>query len=571
MTETTTPVLVVGGGLTGLSAAVFLAWQGIPVVLVERRTDTSIDPKARVINPRTMELYRAVGLERAIRAIRSPIAGHTVVAHAPSLVEPERLRLPTALAEDVSGLSPCGWATIDQNQLEPLLRDRAAALGVDLRFGCALRALHDVRDGVIALLRDRTGREHRVHARHVIAADGPRSPVRAALGIPHDGPGALTRLLSVYFRADLSGPLAGRKIVALILHNPAVRGTLTPLNRDGHWRFSISLGPGEEPAAYPMGRCLELLRAALGVDLPVHVDRLSATPWEISAQVARTVRAGRVFVAGDAAHVMPPIGAFGASTGVQDAFNLAWKLALVHRGAAGEALLDTYESERLPVARRMTREALRRYEFGQGRGPGRGHGGPAAQRNSIFGYAYREGAFIPDPDTDRTDTDLIATDHARTAVPDLADDECLIEDPDHPSGRPGSRAPHVVLRRDGVDLSAVDLFGNGLRLLAGPAAVGWEEAVHTVATRTGLEVVCHRIGDRLRDVADAFPSHYGIGPDGAVLVRPDGFVAWRTRTAVPDPEVVLADVVDRVLCRATDRPQWTGPRPVPAGAAEVAG
>lgn len=551
MTETTTPVLVVGGGLTGLSAAVFLAWQGIPVVLAERHARTSLDPKARVINPRTMELYRAVGLEPAIRATRSPIEGHTVVAHAPSLVAPERLRLPTALTEDVGGLSPCGWATVDQNQLEPLLRDRAGDVGVDLRFGTEVEALHDTGDRVVAVLRDRAdGRKREVSARHVIAADGAHSPVRAMLGIPHEGPGALARLVSVYFRADLTEPLAGRRFIAAILHNRAVRGTLTPLDRDGHWRFSISTGPDEDVSSYTEPRCVELLRAALGVDLPVEVDRVSDSPWEISARVARTMRVGRVFVAGDAAHVMPPIGAFGASTGVQDAFDLAWKLALVHHGLAGEALLDTYERERLPVARFTTREALRRYEIGQGRSRDERHEAPADQRNAIFGYAHREGAFIEEP---------------VTGLPDRAVDECVVEDPDDPSGRPGSRAPHVALRRDGVEMSAVDLFGRGLRLLAGPAAVGWGEAADAVAGRTGLDLVCHRIGDRLRDVDDAFPSRYGIGADGAVLVRPDGFVAWRARTGVPSPEAVLTDVVDRVLCRPPDRQR------VPVAAAEVAG
>ncbi len=547
MTDTTTPVLVVGGGLCGLSAAVFLAWRGVRATVVERHAGTSTDPKARVISPRTMELYRIVGLESAIRATRSPIEGHTVVAHAPSLVAPERLRLPTALNEDIGGLSPCDWAAIDQDQLEPLLRDRAADMGADLRFGTEVRALRETGDGVVAVLRDRVGgREHEMSARHVIAADGAHSPVRAMLGIPHDGPGALTRLLSVWFHADLTGPMAGRRIIAMVLRNSTVRGTLTPLRRGGYWRFSISIGPDEDPSSYTERRCLELLRSALGVDLPVEVERVSDSPWEVSAQVARTVRVGRVFVAGDAAHVMPPIGAFGASTGVQDAFNLAWKLDLVHRGLAGEALLDTYESERLPVARRTVREAVRRYELGQGlRRAGVGEA-PAAQRNTIFGYTYRAGAFVAEPWAD-----------------DPVGGECVVEDPDRPSGRPGSRAPHVVLHRDDEVLSTVDLFGRGLVLLTGPTAVGWEEAARAVADRTGLDLTGHRVGDRLRDVDGAFPLRYGIGPDGAVLVRPDGFVAWRSPHGVPAPEAVLADVVDRVLHRAGDR------RRVPVGAAEA--
>ncbi|MEU4744213.1 FAD-dependent monooxygenase [Actinosynnema sp. NPDC023658] len=551
MAETTTPVLVVGGGLCGLSAAIFLAWQGVPVTLVERHADTSADPKARVVNPRTMELYRAVGLEAAIRSVRSGIEGHTVVAHAPTLAAPERVRVPTVLTEDVGALSPCEWAAIDQDQLEPILRDHASDIGVDLRFGTELRALRDTGDLVVAVLHDRaTNRDHEVCARHVVAADGCHSPVRAMLGIPHDGPGALARLISVHFRADLTGPLAGRRIIAAILHNETVRGTLIPLDRDRHWRFSIAIGPDEDPAAYPERRCLELVRAALGVDVPVEVIRVPDAPWEISAHVTRAARVGRVFVAGDAAHVMPPIGAFGASTGVQDAFNLAWKLALVHRGVAGEALLDTYEDERLPVARRTTREAVLRYEVGQGRRRTGAGEAPDAQRNMMFGYAYGRGAFVGEPDA---------------GVPDALPGECVVEDPARPSGRPGSRAPHVVLRRDGVTLSTVDLLGRGFRLLTGHAASGWEEAADAVAGRVGLDLACHRIGGRLHDVEGVFPVRYGVGRDGAVLVRPDGMVAWRTRDAVADPTAVLADVVDRVLCRPARRQH------VPVGAAEAAG
>ncbi|MGM1059872.1 FAD-dependent monooxygenase [Saccharothrix sp. Mg75] len=487
------PALIAGGGVVGLSAAVFLAHAGVPCLLAERRSGPLAEPRARSLNPPTVELYRAVGLERAIRAVRSPIADHTVVAHAESVAGPERVRLP----ERGTAGGPGEWAPIDQDQLEPVLRDHARASGADVRYGTEVVAVEQVPDGVLVTLRsggDGDG-DVRVHAGHLVVADGAHSPLRRLLDIGHSGPGTVARKLDVRFTADLSAPLAGRRVVALTVANAAVRGFLTSVDGARRWRFAISLEPGQTAADFTERRCADLVRAAIGVDgLPVTVDRVAGTTWDVAGRVADRMRVGRVLLAGDAAHTMPPVGSFGVATGVQDAFNLAWKLGLVHRGVAGEELMASYEAERLPVAWATTTLCVERYRVLNG-GPGDAAANGARRGRLMFECAYAEGAFVPDPD--------------------------------HP------RSTRVA--------GAADLLG-GWALLTGAAARGWEEA----AARAVVPITCRSAPDL-------------VAADGAVLVRPDGFAAWRGT----DPGSLHA-ALDRVLCR-------TGPDAAGADIAGVAG
>ncbi|PSL51485.1 2-polyprenyl-6-methoxyphenol hydroxylase-like FAD-dependent oxidoreductase [Saccharothrix carnea] len=517
------PVLIAGGGVTGLSAAVFLAWHGVPTMLVERREQPLADPRARALNPRTMELYRAVDLEEAIRQVRSPIADHGVVAHARTVAGPELTRLPDRLGTDTGALSPCDWAAIDQNQLEPLLRDRAASDGVDVRYNTEAVAVTNRPNGVEAFLRShRTGHEQRVRADYLVAADGAHSPLRRMLDIGHDDTGTLARKVNVYFDADLREVLRGRKIVALTVRNPAVQGFLTSVDGVKRWRFAISLAPGED-GAITETRCVQLLRAAIGVDdLPLVIERVSETPWEIAGRVSHRMCTGRVFIAGDAAHTMPPVGTFGVATGVQDAFNLAWKIALHHRDLAGPGLLTSYETERLPVARHTTRLTVDRYGLVNGRS-GDARESARGQRMTMFGYTYPAGAISPNG-----------------ATPDL------VEDPDHPSGAPGTRAPHVLLEHRGKPLSPVDLMGRDFTLLTDTTDTDWAGIAAEAAARTGINIGHCRIGHPSHNRTDPAARHYRLD-GGAILIRPDGFIAWRAPTST-DRETFIA-ALDRILFR----------------------
>ena len=230
---------------------------------------------------------------------------------------------------------------------------------------------------------------------------------------------------------------------------------------------------------------------------------------------------------------MPPNGGYGGNTGVQDAHNLAWKLAAVLGGTAGDALLDSYEAERRPIGRLTIEQAYTRYArrvvpelAGDAELP------PLVDDLSMeIGYRYRSNAIVAEGD----------------------DDGALTEHPSTARGRPGSRAPHVALARDGMRLSTLDLFGQGFVLLAGPQGAAWRGAAAQAAAATGVPIDVHVAGNGdgdggdVEDPAGRLPEAYGLQRDGAALVRPDGFVAWRSVAAADEPAEALERVVRSTL------------------------
>ncbi|UUN27420.1 FAD-dependent oxidoreductase [Streptomyces sp. FIT100] len=520
MKQEKTQVAIVGGGLTGLSAAVFLAAHGVHATLLERHPDTSTHPKARAINPRTMELYRAVGMEERVRAGRSPISGNTDLVHVETLAGEERVRMPNASPEDIGRISPTQWTLIDQNQLEPILRERAVEAGADVRFHTRVDAVEEDTGGVLLRTTDLgSGKSTELRAAYVIAADGSRSPVREMLSIGAHGRGTITDLVSFFFEADLEPALRGRKIIAAYVNNPEVRGTIIPIDNDRRWVINVSFFPerGESAADFTEERCVELVRAAVGIPgLPLKIESVAMPAWDISARVADAFATRRVFFAGDAAHVMPPTGAFGASTGIQDAYNLAWKLALVLEGKAGPGLLESYGAERRPVAEETVKQAMLRFAVREGKQFRDVADELLDETTMTFGYCYPAGAVV-----------------AESGAPDA-----LIEDPEHPSGRPGARAPHVPLKGERGPLSTLDLFGDGFVLLADSAGGRWAETAARAARELGLTLTVHAIGPGagLADEDGRFRQRYGLAAGGAVLVRPDGFVCWRSTTGRPGEE-----------------------------------
>jgi hypothetical protein len=275
-------------------------------------------------------------------------------------------------------------------------------------------------------------------------------------------------------------------------------------------------------------RCVAWVREALGApdDFAVEVENVQR--WNAQADVAERFRDGRVFLAGDATHVMPPTGGYGGNTGVHDAFNLAWKLAYVLDDRAAPALLDTYEPERQPVARLTVEQAYARYVLRLDKSLGTDDLAPIVEDALIdLGYRYRSAAIASEP----------------------GDDDADWEDPRVPTGRPGFRAPHVELVRNGSGLSTLDLSGTSFVLLTGEGGEAWVEAASPAASDLGAPVDAFRVGADLDDPSGSFFSSYGIETDGASLVRPDGHVVWRAPTAVEDPRGALTAALALALCR----------------------
>ncbi|MFE0522289.1 FAD-dependent oxidoreductase [Streptomyces sp. NPDC058954] len=534
-----TPVLIVGGSLVGLSTSLFLGRLGVEHTLVERHAGTSIHPRGRGNNVRTMELFRVAGVEPAIHRAAATLAGNHGILQTPTLVGDagEWLFRQIDPGGGLARFSPSGWCLCSQNDLEPVLLEHARRLGGDLRFATEMMSFDAGPTGVTAVVKSReTGEHTTIRADYLVAADGPRSPVREQLGIGQSGPGDLFHNVSVTFRSRRLAEVVGeRRFIVCYLTSPDADGALLPVDNVENWVFHAPWHPehGETLEEFTDERCVEHIRRAVGVaDLDVEIT--GRAPWHAAQRVARSYRSGRVFLAGDSAHEMSPTGAFGSNTGIQDAHNLAWKLAAVLGGWAGEGLLETYDAERRPVAEATSaRAAARSAEHshpGFAPPPGAGAGGP--QRgilNVALGYRYPQGA-------------VVGTDPTAPVVPDgLA-----------LTGEPGSRAPHMWVRHHGERISTLDLYEKSLVLLSGAGEPGgWHEAAVRLAAQTPVPVESYRVGsgpdaELVPEEGADWAQCHGTEAGGAVLVRPDGFVAWRSPGPVPDAESTLRQVLTAV-------------------------
>jgi 2-polyprenyl-6-methoxyphenol hydroxylase-like FAD-dependent oxidoreductase len=523
------PVLIVGGGPVGLTASILLARHGVRSCLVERHPGTATHPKARGINARTMEMYRQIGVEDAIRAAGLPPDRARFIVWARSLAGEElERRVPWRASAESSTVSPVRNCLCAQDALEPVLREHAERAGGELRFDVELRDFAQDGDGVTAtLVARRSGATSVVRARYVIAADGAQSRIRRALGVAMIGREDVYESVNVLLHADLRRWTQDRPAALYFIEHPELKATFLTINGIDRWGFLVnSLSAyGLNAADFTPERTLELVRLAAGVpDLAATI--LGIAPWTASAHVAERYTHGRIFLAGDAAHEMPPTGGFGLNTGVQDVHNLAWKLAAVLRGSAAPALLDTYDAERRPVGQAITEQSLAN-SISMGR---LGHQAPGFARPEylneqglIFGASYESPAIVPDGSPPANVGNRI-TDYV-------------------PDGRPGGRAPHVWLTRDGDRLSTVDLVGQRFTLLA--SGRGWRRVAET--TRVPLDVITIGADGELTDADGEWHKIYGVENGGAVVVRPDGYIAWRTPRAVSDPTAALSDALSAIL------------------------
>ncbi|WP_327085918.1 FAD-dependent monooxygenase [Nonomuraea sp. NBC_01738] len=524
MNDVRVPVLIVGGGPVGLSAALFLGSHGVRTLLVEKRDGTSQLPRAPGLQARTMELFRAAGAQQEIRALEVGDShayfeggilqvrtfaeiDDAVVLEAPSLDGPE------ISPERVMG---CG-----QDRYERVLVDVVRQRGSEVRFGTRLIAFTQDEDGVTAEIEDlATGERQTVVADYLIGADGANSRTRQRLGLQREGRGTVFNALSIYFRApELEELLKGRKFI--LCYATAAPGTLMGLSRlhgVDPWLAAPLYYPerGETPADYPDERCVDIVRTASGKQ-DMKVEIVAKVPWQGAQLVAESFRSGRVFLAGDAAHVHPPAGGFGANTGIHDAHNLAWKLTAALAGWGGEALLDSYDAERRGVGRAMAEQAMVRNRIRHGYADEETVASMVDDIIITLGYRYR--------------SEMITGGSDRPVLtPDLK-----------LNGEPGTRAPHVWVERDGASVSTIDLFWEGFVLLTGSRGEAWGRAAGRLAASGKAPIRAYRVaadGDLVpvdRDWADA----YGVTAEGAVLVRPDAFVAWRSPGPGADPDAEL--------------------------------
>lgn len=512
------PVLIVGAGAAGLATSALLAKYGVRSMLIEKRREVFIYPKARNLSFRSLEILRGLGLSDQVHAVADGVSGMVVKPTLNSVDQAPAIDVDAIFAPFV-GLSPEPPAQYcPQSKLEPMLLADTRRRGSEVRYGTELVSLEQDDAGVTVVVRERDSRStETVRAQYVVAADGVHSPIREALGVTTSGYGALPIfVVFVYFKAPW------RRFVPALgdgdgvqVKNPDVDGIFLVAQGDlGMFITTYLPGEGETAEQFTAERCVELLTKAIGER--IDIDVIEIAPWQPYERVADQFACGRVFFVGDAAHTMPPFKAGGANTAIQSADNLAWKLAAVVNGVADPALLSTYHAERHPVGRFNARQSLTGPTLALIRldddRPQLQPDEEAPMFALLAGYQYHSAAVISGAPAPAGPGTVSLVDELR--------------------GQPGTRVPHVWVR-DGV--STLDLLGPGFTVLATDER--WCAAAASVSLAT------HRIDSH------EWATITGLAPDGALLVRPDGFVGWRAETLPTDPESELRRALSTILGR----------------------
>ncbi|WP_207100259.1 FAD-dependent monooxygenase [Paracoccus shandongensis] len=576
-------VFIVGAGVTGLSSAGFLAREGISVLAVSRYSRVANSPRAHITNQRAMEVLRDLGLERRVREEATPVELMSNNTWLTSFAGTEIARLQTwgTLPErktDYELNSPGQICNMPQHMLEPILLEEARRLGAEVLFDTEMISMEQNENGVRSVVRNRTtGEELEILSKYAIGADGDNSFVCKEIGFTTRGQMGLGHAINAWIEVDLAKYCAHRPGVLYWTKQPGNNywignGTYISVRPWNEWVLLFMYDPDEGELDLSDDGIIARARSTIGVDdIPVKVK--SVTKWTINRVVADFMRKDRVLIAGNAAHRHPPASGLGSNTCLQDSFNLAWKLAMVVWGQAGEALLDSYNDERQPVAKSVVDRAMQSmadmgaitdalgFEPGQDEAAGwanidelfsdseRGRERRRVLKEAVdlqnvqfngqgieLGVFYDRGALIaeaePRPEPRRR-PDLFYT----------------------PSTYPGSPLPHAWLNRDNAQVSTLDLCGRGrFTVLTGVGGAPWKQAAAAVAARLGIDLRAVSIGGpqpycdahdinmrwaELRDVAD----------DGCVLVRPDLYVAWRKKALVADPEAALEAALRQILAR----------------------
>ena len=539
-----TPVLIVGGGPTGLAASLTLSHLGVPSILVNKYPGTLEHPKAVGIMQRTAELLRLWGAEDEVRRRGVPREFCDRMVWTTTLSGDEIARTETVEPDDRAPepQSPTTGLRCPQNITESALRDRAQTHEVaDLRYGYEMTGFTQDDDGVTATITAREGgATSTVRAQYLIAADGNDSSVRNACGIGRTGDADMGHFVNVFHRAALGPLVEDRPAWSYAVITPSLTGSFVTIDGGDLWLLHVNLAPGETVEDFTERRCIEAIRNAAGID-NLDVEIISIKSWIMGAELSTAFRDRRVLLTGDAAHRTTPDGGVGMNTGLHSAHNLAWKVGAVVSGWGGPDLLDTYETERRAVAETNVAysakrgggmikmvEAVRAGDLDAVRAGIAAR--PAGGRQGMdLGFRYEEGAVAPDGTTPPS---------VENPVAEYVQNAC-----------PGGRAPHLWVQRDGRRMSTLDAFGAGFVLLTGSDGAAWHAAAEGAAAPRRVPIAVHTVGEAadLEAPAGRFEALCGIEPDGAVLVRPDGFVGWRARRAGDTATADLDDALAAIL------------------------
>ncbi|SDG70639.1 FAD-dependent oxidoreductase [Klenkia brasiliensis] len=578
-----TDVLVVGSGPAGSAAALALATYGVRTLVITKYGRLADTPRAHITNQRTMEALRDLGVEEEVAAQAAPqeLMGNLVYCTSLSGEELGRLHSwgtrPDRLA-DYTAASPSRICDMPQDLMEPVLLHNAQSRGAKVRFDTEYLSLTQDDDGVTVRVRDRArGDEYDIRARYVVGADGGRSQIATDVGLPLVGRMGVGGSINIVFEADLSHLVADRPSVLYWVLQPGadvggIGAGLVRMVRPWHrwlivWGYDID-GPAPDLTEE---YALSIVRKLVGDDeVPVRIESSSA--WTVNHLYAEQYSAGRVFCAGDAVHRHPPSNGLGSNTSIQDAYNLAWKLAAVVKGQAGPGLLETYSAERAPVGKQIVDRANQSIgdtarifdalglldaadpEQMVAHMAARKEATPEAEKQRA---ALREAIAFKDYEFNCHGVEMDQRYASTAVVPDGTPPEEPTRDPElysHPTSRPGAKVPHAWLTADHRrQVSTLDLVGHGrFTVLTGIGGEGWVDAAAAVGGELGLEVASAVVGPGRAhdDLYGDWARVRGTSDGGALLVRPDGYVAARWAGPVDDATGALGAALRTVLDRA---------------------
>jgi 2,4-dichlorophenol 6-monooxygenase len=582
-TDLETDVLVIGSGPAGAGAALALATLGVDHLVITKYRWTANTPRAHITNQRTVEIFRDLGIEDDVLAqgTEHPLMGDTVFCTSLAGEEIGRVRTwgtHPARESDYVQASPSFNCDIPQTFLEPILIGHAASRGSRIRFDTEYLGLRQDTDWVTVRVRDRvSGQELSIRARYVLGADGGRSQVAADIGLPFEGQMDVAGSMNIVFHADLSAYVEHRPSVLYWVLQPGANiggiglGLVRMVRPWNEWLIVWGYDINQPPPDVNDEMATRIVHELVGDDsIPVTIR--STSLWGNNKMYATRYRAGRVFCLGDAVHRHPPSNGLGSNTSIQDAYNLAWKLAYVLRGQAGERLLDSYDAERAPIGKQIVLRANKSIEeFGpifaalgltdtddpeemRTRIAARADNTPEAARQRA---ALRKALELKDYEFNAHGVELGQRYTSNAVVPDGTPEPEFTRDPElyyHPTTWPGARLPHVWLAdRGGHKVSTHDVTGKGrFALLTGISGEAWVAAAQTVADQLGIEIAAHVIGPGREyiDVYEDWARAREVAEDGCVLVRPDAHVVWRSAGLVENPIAQLHGVLTAALARS---------------------
>jgi putative polyketide hydroxylase len=499
-------IIIIGGGPVGLSAAICLAYQGIESILIEKHPTTTNHPKARGVNGRSMELFRSWGLEDQLKPYQLPQEAHSF-----TWIEDFQGREITRVraTDDYSSYSPTRGSVIAQDIVEQELFKKAQSMPlIDLRFNTEMiNTSQDDKRVIVEIFNIETHQKETLTAPYLIAADGANSSVRKLFNIEMEGVDNLGVFCNIYCEMNLDKYIKHRPSVGFMFTRPDLRGTFI-LSKDGYkkWLVGVRIDSNQNltKESFTDDFCVDYVKKIIN-DPEIEVRLINKAFWTMAALIAKQYRVGRVFLAGDAAHRLPPTGGLGMNTGIQDAHNLAWKLAMVINEHALDSLLDTYFTERVQIAETNTLWSIsnaKRFEKIY----------TALDQNDLttFEEALKDQSH-----------------HINNILLDLGfvyGSEYQTQELYKPTAKVGARAPHCWLVKDNEQKSTLDLYTNQFVLVCHPEAHYWQDQYHQFPCKI---VTIGEQGDYL-DKNHDFLEKYEISKRGAVLVRPDGHVAWHT-------------------------------------------